>query len=258
MLELENVSFSYDKNEVVSSVSLSVAGGQFMAVLGANGAGKSTLLRLASGLIVPRSGDVRIAGKNIEDYSVSALARIRAFLEQESSLAFDYRVLDAILLGRYVYGGFSAGKEDVRIAKSCMEEVGLSGFEERFYMSLSGGEKRRTMLARTLCQLARDGSYDNALLILDEPSAGLDPAHAHAALAAASALAKRGAAVVAVLHDPNLAVQYADKIALLKSGKLIGLYGALEAMRAEILSEVYDAKCKIISDYGMNYALFVK
>jgi iron complex transport system ATP-binding protein len=199
-----------------------------------------------------------IGGRNLNSLSARGLAKIRAFLEQDSSIAFDSRVIDAVLLGRYVYGNFAAGSEDLAYAKNSLKEVGLEDFEDRFFMSLSGGEKRRVMLARVLAQLARQGSYEDTLLILDEPSSGLDPAHAHGALKAARKLADKGAAVLTVLHDPNLAVQYAQKIAFLKSGRLLGVYSAKEAMNAELLENTYNAKCKIISDGLSDYALFLK
>ena len=258
MLELTDISFSYGTKRVLEGVNLSLKGGEMLVTLGSNGAGKSTLLKLASGALIPEAGAVNVCGKILKSYRARELAKMRAFLEQDSSLAFDAKVLDVVLLGRYTYGAFASSAEDLAFARGALVDVGLENFEDRFFMSLSGGEKRRVMLARVLAQLARTGDYANTLLILDEPSSGLDPAHAHGALAAARKLVDKGCAVLAVLHDPNLAAQYADKIAFLKSGKLIEICSAADAMNAEILEKTYACKCKIISDGASKYALFLK
>ena len=258
MLELDRVSFSYGPKVVADAVSISVAPGELVALLGSNGAGKSTLLRIASGILAPSSGRVTLSGRDVGSYSARGLALRRAFLEQDSSVAFDCRVIDAVLLGRYAYGNFSAGRDDMRFARASLAEVGLAGFEDRLLTSLSGGERRRVMLARVLAQLARDGSCEGSVLLLDEPSAGLDPAHAHGAMSAARRLADRGAAVLAVLHDPNLAAQYAEKIAFLKGGRMLGVHSASGAMRAELLEDAYGAPCRIISDGISDFALFLR
>ena len=237
MLAIENVSFAYGRGRrVLDGVSLRVGAGEFAAVLGANGAGKSSLLKIASGYARPDVGRVMLGGADIAGLSARELARMRA-------------VGEVVALGGYSRGGLSGLSADV---SESLESVGLAGFEKRKYSELSGGEKRRVQLARALCQLGENPK----LLLLDEPSAGLDPAHAHAAMSAAREVAERGAAVVAVLHDPNLAAAYADKIALLKDGKISSFGSAESAMRAELLGGVYGADCEIVSDGIRNVAYF--
>lgn len=250
MLAIENVSFAYGRGRrVLDGVSLRVGAGEFAAVLGANGAGKSSLLKIASGYARPDVGRVMLGGADIAGLSARELARMRAVLEQECPLTFEYTVGEVVALGGYSRGGLSGLSADV---SESLESVGLAGFEKRKYSELSGGEKRRVQLARALCQLGENPK----LLLLDEPSAGLDPAHAHAAMSAARKVAERGAAVVAVLHDPNLAAAYADKIALLKDGKISSFGSAESAMRAELLGGVYGADCEIVSDGIRNVAYF--
>lgn len=243
MVEIENVSFSYGSKAVVSNVSLSIGGGELVVLLGANGAGKSTLLKLVSGYLNPSAGSVFFDGEKIASMPAGKLARRRSVLEQECALSFDYSVEETVKLG-----GFSrSAGEMARLssdAKSALEKVGLGGFENRRYAELSGGEKRRVQLARALCQLG--GDVSKKLLLLDEPSAGLDPAHAHAAMRAARGAADEGASVCAVLHDPNLAAAYADKIALLKNGALVGIFPSREIFDAGLMSKVYGAECEII------------
>ncbi len=255
MLEIKNASFSYADRKVVSGVSLSVADGELVAFLGANGAGKSTLLKLASGYLRPKAGKILLNGEDVAQASPAALARRRAVLEQDCALSFDYSVLETVKLGGYsLFGNGESYLSDA--SKSALREVGLEGFENRRYSELSGGEKRRVQLARALCQLG--SNRRSKALLLDEPSAGLDPAHAHAAMAAARMAADDGASVVAVLHDPNLASSYADKIALLKGGLLAGFGRPEDVIAEDTLSAVYGAKCRIISDAGRRVVYFPK
>lgn len=257
MIELKNVSFSYGDRLVLDSLSLEIKDGEFVAVLGANGAGKSSLVKLLSGLNPPSNGAVYLNGKALSDCGTLELARTRAVLEQECSLAFDTSVLDVVLLGRFPYSKFSASLKDEKIARSALEKVDLSGFEKRLYNRLSGGEKRRVQFARTLAQLGGEVDLKGKALLLDEPSAGLDPSHVHKTLSVAKRVAESGASVIAVLHDPNMASIYADRVLLLKDSKILAFDSPQKAITAENLELTYRAKCKIISDGGLNFALFL-
>ncbi len=257
MIEIKNVSFSYGDRLVLDSLSFDVRDGEFVAILGANGAGKSSLVKLISGLNSPTKGSICLNGKDISAYGAMELARLRAVLEQECSLAFDTSVLDVVLLGRFPYSKFSASLSDEKIAKSALARVDLSGFENRLYNRLSGGEKRRVQFARTLAQLGDESALKGKALLLDEPSAGLDPSHVHKTLSAAKRVAEAGASVIAVLHDPNMASIYADKILLLKDSKILDFDSPKNSITAEKLELTYGAKCKIISDGGLNFALFL-
>ena len=153
MISLENISFSYGSRKVLDGISFSANDGEFVAVLGANGAGKSTLVKIASGALRADSGKVKINGADIAKSAPRELAKCRAVLEQESALEFDYTILETVLLGRYAYNVFPQDSaEDILLAKECLKRVEMSGFENRLYTSLSGGEKQRVQLARALCQ----------------------------------------------------------------------------------------------------------
>lgn len=252
MVEIDKVGFAYTSGKsVLSDISMRVGDGEFAVLLGANGAGKSTLLKIISGYLKPSCGRVLYGSEDVSAMSAGMLAARRSVLEQECALGFDYSVLETVMLGGFV-------RTDSRFplsesALDALERVGLAGFGQRVYTKLSGGEKRRVQLARALCQL---GNPRGKALLLDEPSAGLDPAHAHAAMAAARRAADAGASVVAVLHDPNLAAAYADKIALLRGGKLFAFGGVSETLNAEKLSAVYDAPCEIVRGGGRSVVYF--
>lgn len=257
MIEFKNVSFSYGKRRVLEGLNFKISEGSFVAILGANGAGKSSIIKLLSALAVPESGTVCLDEIPLSKISAPLLARRRAVLEQECSLAFETNVLDVVLLGRFAYSKISTSAIDVKIAKDALLKVGLGGFENRQYSQLSGGEKRRVQFARVLAQLGNPSHLKGKILLLDEPSAGLDPAHAHQTLAVAKSLANAGASVVAVLHDPNMAALYADKIMLLKSGKILDFESPQKIICAEKLEATYGAKCKIICDGEAKFALFL-
>ncbi len=250
MLNINKVSFSYSKKPTLREVSLTAREGDFLAILGSNGAGKSTLIKLISGYLKPHSGSITFAEKNVSKTSAKELAKIRAVLEQECPLSFNYTVLEVVK-----FGGFAREKESLAKldsdARDALKSVGLEGFENRNYLELSGGEKRRVQTARTLCQLGKNPS--GKLLLLDEPSAGLDPAHSHLSMSAARKVADNGATVCAVLHDINLAASYADKIALLKNGELLKCAKTKEILDEKLLEEAYGTPCKLIKDARFKY-----
>ncbi len=250
MLELKNTSFAYGKKTILSDVSLTAKNGELLVLLGANGAGKSTLLKIISGLLKTKYGEVWFREEKVSNLSALQLAKFRAVLEQECQLAFNYSVLEVVKLG-----GFSKNTSmsinPEQESKNALMEVGLSGFENRMYFELSGGEKRRVQMARAIYQLGEN--CENKLLLLDEPSAGLDPAHAHLVMSVARKIADKGAIVLAVLHDINLATAYADKIALLKNGKILKADTVSSVLDANLISQAYDTPCELIVDSRLKY-----
>ncbi len=242
MLEAKDISFRYGSKLIIDNVSIRVEPGELLVILGANGAGKSTLIKILCGFLKPCSGIVEYDGKNIFGNSAKWLARKRAVLEQSSTCAFDLKVREIVELGLYAAeGAFSKIPNGREIAEISLEKAGLYGFAHRKYFELSGGEMRRVQLARTLCQLESSGAK---ILFLDEPLAGLDPAHIHTAMLAAKDFTKRGGCAVAVLHEPNTAISYADKAALLLNGKILESGDSNTVLRAENLSKIYSAPCQ--------------
>ncbi len=243
MIELKRISFSYGERRILSNLSIGFPYGEFLAILGSNGAGKSTLIKLASGLLNPSEGKILLDGVDMGSIGAFKLSRMRSVLEQESDLSFEYKVSEVVELA--FFGNFI----DEELVKECLAEVSLEDLGNRTYTSLSGGEKHRVQLARVLCQL---GKFPKGkTLLLDEPSAGLDPAHSHIVMTAAKKAARSGAAVVSVLHDPNLAAAYADKIAVLNNGKLFAYGSVSDVFSKEVLESAYCTRCEILdSPFG--------
>lgn len=248
MIEAKNISFGYGQRKVLSGVSAKFGDGVFTAVLGANGAGKSTLLKILSGWLRPGEGEVLYAGANAVSLGARELAKARAVLEQECGLDFAWPVGRIVRMSGFSAGalGAEAGEEE---AEAALAAAGLEGFSGRIYTELSGGEKRRVHLARALCQLGENP--EGKALLLDEPAASLDPAAAHAAMRAAKSAAQRGACVVAVLHDPNLAFDYCDFSLLLGGGKISAAGETAETLTRENLSLAYFHPCGVFpSPFG--------
>ncbi len=215
--------------------------GEFVGLLGPNGAGKSTLVRLMAGEIVPTAGSVTLGSTPLTKLSAQALARRRAVVPQATSLTFPFTVLEVILLGASVPGFSGTRSRTHDIAEESLARVNLSAFRDRFYIELSGGERQRVHIARGLCQLAAARLFEPGpkVLFLDEPTSSLDLAHQRLALAAVREEAERGTAVLAVLHDLNLASAYCDRLVMMDGGKIVADGAPADVMREDILSKVY-------------------
>ncbi len=241
MLEASRATYVINGKRLVDGVDLALRPGRMVAVVGPNGAGKSTLLRLLAGEIAPTAGSVRIDGRDLSSVPPGELARRRAVVPQSTALSFPFTVLEVVLLGATVPGFAPAEPRALAIAAETLRTVGLSGFEQRLFTELSGGERQRVHIARALCQLAtaKLRAGENAALLLDEPTANLDLSHQGAVLGEARRQAGRGLAILAILHDLNLAAAYADEIVLMAQGRVRATGNPTEVMRDDLLSEVY-------------------
>jgi ABC-type cobalamin/Fe3+-siderophores transport system ATPase subunit len=235
MLVLSGVSFAFDGHEVVSGVTLEVAAGELLCVVGPNGAGKTTLLRLAAGLLDPAAGTIRVSGDDPRLVRRRALARRLAFLPQEYALAFPFTVGEMVLMGRYPHRSPLAleNAEDVRLATEAMRRCDVEPLAGRRFDALSGGERRRALLAQAFCQAAE-------LVLLDEPTAALDPGHALAVfrILLEERRVRRAAAVV-VTHDLNLAGRFADRLVLLDRGRIAAAGAPVEVLGSEAAARAF-------------------
>ena len=235
---------------LLDRVGFSAAAGRLTAVLGPNGAGKSTLLNVLAGSVQPVGGEVSLCGRALRVWPRREVAKRRAVLSQRTDLTFPFRSADVVLLGRAPFAGESRHQTDLAVVRAAMELCDVSHLADRDYTTLSGGEQQRVQLARVLAQLhQKDGSFDDLsdrLLLLDEPVSSLDIAHQYAVLRLARDLAKRGMAVVAVLHDLNLAATFADAVYLMKSARVVEVGPPAAAIRAETVKSVFDVAVKLV------------
>lgn len=224
---------------LLNAVSHAFPAGKLSVVLGPNGAGKSTLLRVLASEWIADEGRVLWRDRDISELNERELARRRAFLHQETHLDFSFKVEEVVMLGRFPHGGGVETPEDAEIVDSALRRLDLNGLADRDYTTLSGGEKQRVQVARSLTQvwnLPVDGGY----WLLDEPVNNLDPAHQRATLQLLREWAGKGWNVIAVLHDLNLAMEFADEALLLKQGNLLASGRVEEVLTADYLRAAFD------------------
>lgn len=221
LLEANSVTVRRGGRDRLMNASLALEAGEVVAIVGPNGAGKSTFLKAIAGELKVRQGSVDILGRPLDDWDPRELARVRGVLPQESSLSFPFTALEVVLMGRAPHIGRNSRAQDEEIALDALERVGLGHAAERLYPTLSGGERQRVHLARVLIQLRGEAPGEPKVLLLDEPVSNLDLGQQHRALEIARQVADDGGAVIAVLHDLNLAAQHADRVAVISKGELI-------------------------------------
>ena len=235
MLRVEDLHIRRGRKTVLSDVTLALLPGQVLGVLGPNGAGKSTLLGAFCGELLASQGTVWLDQQELKDWSGSQRAQRLAVLPQTSTLDFAFRVEEVVGMGRLPHQTGRVRDDEIIDAALQAADVGyLSG---RSYLALSGGERQRVYLARVLAQLW-PGEAGQTLL-LDEPTSMLDPLHQHTTLQAIRAFADRGAAVLVILHDLNLAARYCDRILLLDGGRPHVLGSPAQVMQPEPLKAVF-------------------
>ena len=227
-----DLTFEIGGRKLVDGVDLELAAGEVLALTGPNGAGKSTLLRLLSGELEPTRGSVELDGRPLGKLGHDECARLRAVMPQETVLQFAFTVREVVAMGRHPHRR-SGGERDGEAVESAMRWTEILDLDRRTYPTLSGGERGRTTLARVLAQ-------ESPVLLLDEPTAALDIRHQERAMTVARSFADSGGAVIAVLHDLNLAAAYADRIALLDDGQLAGLGPPWTVLREDLLGSVFD------------------
>ena len=249
-VEADGVTYTVEGRNLVDGVSLTVRHGEIVAVLGPNGAGKSTLLGLLTGDLTPHHGRVSIAERPIADYSPRELALRRGVLPQSVTLSFPFTVDEVVRMGRAPHPDLPGAETEDAIVARCLAETDVAHLAGRAYPSLSGGERARVSLARVLAQGA-------PVLFLDEPTAALDLKHTEDVLRLARERARRGDAVVIVLHDLNLAAAYADRIALMARGSLVACGVPSEVCTAPLLSELYGHPVDVMRRPGSDELLIL-
>ncbi|MDH4412449.1 MAG: heme ABC transporter ATP-binding protein [Rhizobium sp.] len=236
MIRAQDITIRRGGRILVDKVSLHLDAGKVTVIIGPNGAGKSTLLKTLCGELRPDAGEVFYHDRRIASLDPISLARERAVLPQSTTLSFPFTALEVVRMGAVAHGS-----RDPNLAgRQALVRVGLGGFEGRSYNALSGGEQQRVQLARVLAQMPEPVMDDRPRAIfLDEPTASLDIGHQISVLELARDFARRGGVVLAILHDLNLAAEFADHLAVLHHGKLIREGHPKETIDDETIAHVY-------------------
>lgn len=243
LLTARDLTVTVAGRDLVRDVSLGVEGGTLQVIVGPNGAGKSTLLRLLSGALRPTRGTVAYAGAAIETIPPWRLAAMRAVLPQVARLAFPFTAAEVVRIGLDGIGRGLGARDRAAILARALEQADVAHLAGRAYPTLSGGEQARVQFARVLCQLEAGRTVaERQVLFLDEPTASLDLRHQGALLDATAGLAAAGVAVVAILHDLNLAAAYADRLLVLDGGRLVARGRPAEVLTDELIARVFGVR----------------
>ena len=231
MIEVQNISFAYGKQNVLRHVSFTLDYGMVLGILGNNGAGKSTLITCLNKILRPNDGRVLLDDVDILKMGRMEMARLVAYVPQKAETT-QSTVYDTALLGRRPYIKWSMSQEDLDICDRVMEQLGIESIKLRPINELSGGEVQKVMLARALVQQPK-------LLLLDEPTSNLDPRNQHEIMNLIHNMAKeQNFAVITVIHDLNLAARYCDRFLFMKDGTVFS-YGGADAMTRDTIKSVY-------------------
>lgn len=224
------------RRPALHDVSFALRPGELAIVLGPNGAGKSTLVRVLAGVLPPTTGEVRIGGDDVRGLDRSAIARRVAVVPQETDVAFGFTVREVVAMGRAPHqtGWMRATPEDEQAVDDAVGALDLRSLADRPVQELSGGEKRRVAVARALAQAA-------PALLLDEPTAALDVHHQVTLFDRLVAETAAGLACLVVMHDLNLAAQYATRIVLMRDGALVADGPIDEVLTWQRLKDTFDA-----------------
>ena len=272
MLSASDVRFSYGgaglktgpSTDTLRGVSLACAPGDLVGLLGPNGSGKTTLLRLLAGLLRPAAGAITIDGTPVAQLTRAALARRIAVVPQETHPAFDYSVLEMVLMGRYPHLGRFAleAPEDIAIARAALAATGTAELEERPFATLSGGEKQRVVIASALAQLETSDtpspvasafrrtnagfSRTSSYLLLDEPTASLDLGYQLDIASVVRRLGdERGIGLLLSTHDLNLAASLCRTLVVLKAGEVMASGPTADVLTPSLIRRLYGVEADI-------------
>lgn len=241
VLEVDGVDFSYGQKEILKKVSFDTENNTIVSILGPNGVGKTTLLKCICNLHKPSSGTMRIDGEEVASMSPKELARKVAYVPQKTN-ATRTTVFDSVLIGRRPHVEWAMSENDMEIAWSVMESLGLQDMSLSYVDEISGGEFQKVQIARAITQ-------EPSLLILDEPSNNLDIANQHITMRMVHHVVKEhGICTVMTMHDINLATYYSDRYLFMKNGEVMA-YGGNEVITPETIKEVYGIETEVI-DYN--------
>ncbi|WP_037336941.1 heme ABC transporter ATP-binding protein [Saccharospirillum impatiens] len=223
---------------VLSDVSIAIEPGHITALVGQNGAGKSSLLNTLSGELTPQQGEVSLHDTPIRHWDGQDRARLLAVLPQQHALNFEFNVEEVVALGRYPHA--TGRRRDNQIVQEALELCDLHHLSERSIDDISGGERQRVHLARVLAQIWESQPEGPCLLLLDEPTTGLDLSHQQALLKAVQHFARRKAGILLVVHDLNLAARYADQVVLMHQGSIVERGTPDRVFQADTLQRYFD------------------
>lgn len=250
MIELQNVSKSYDRKDILSDLSLIIPEKQLISLIGPNGAGKSTLLNMMGRLIPHDSGDILIDGQSLSQWDNNELAKRLAILKQSNTMDLKLTVRELLAFGRFPHSKGRLKKEDQRIIDQTLDFLNLESLQDQAINALSGGQLQRAFIGMVICQ-------DTDYILLDEPLNNLDINHSISIMKLLRRLVDElGKTVIVVLHDINYASQYSDQIIAMKDGQLFANDAADTVFQKDTVDTLFDVDVEIIEYNLRKYCIY--
>lgn len=239
-LKADNISVSLSGADIVKDISIYVEDGKFVGIIGPNGCGKSTLLKSIYKVIKPQKGAVHLGDKDVLKSAPRTISKEMGVVGQFNELSFDFTVHEMVMMGRTPHKHLmeSDNAEDYKIVRDALERVNLTAYSDRSYLTLSGGEKQRVILARAIAQKPK-------FLILDEPTNHLDIKYQLQILSVVKSL---NIGTLAALHDLPMASVYCDILYVIKDGKMMASGSPKEVLTRELIRQVYEINCEIYTN----------
>lgn len=243
LLQVRGLAWGRGRRTLLAGIDLELHAGESVALLGPNGAGKSSLIRLLAGEFPPVAGSIQLHGRALAAWPRRELAGFRAVLPQQHAIGFPLTVAEVVALG---LPGAARGNRQHPLVAELLAWLGVAQLQHRRFPTLSGGEQQRVQLARVLAQVWH--AERAPLLLLDECTSALDPAHQHRVLAAIHTLTRRGFGALWAVHDLNLAARYADRVLLFCQGRLVAHGRPAEVLTPAHLAAVYGVEAEVGQD----------
>lgn len=242
MLEIKNGGYAVGDKWLIKNISYKFHPGKFHVICGPNGAGKSTLMKMLGLEIVPKEGSIFYNNHVANPNNKQEYSKYRAVLSQNVDISFPLNVEEVVLMGRYPHFYAHPSKTDFSICDEIMSLLGITKFRKRNFLTLSGGEKQRVQFARVLAQIWNVPENQNRILLLDEPIAAFDLKYQFEFLNFIKKIININTIVVAILHDLNMVLNYADEVLLLNNGNLYDYGEPCSVLSPHNINEIFNVK----------------
>jgi len=242
ILQIEALTFSYNKEKVLKNINLEAEKGELITLIGPNGSGKSTLLKCINNYLKADQGTIKVKDKKINYFTKKELAKIIAYVPQASEINFNLDVFETILMGRKAYSGWKASQQDKEITAEVISKMGLEEIAFKNINKLSGGQQQKVFIARAAAQTAE-------LILLDEPTNNLDLKHQLEIFELIEKEVNMGKTVIVTMHDLSLVSRFSDRIIMLKEGSIYSDCTAANLSAAKINS-VYGVEVSLKEHNG--------